>query len=71
MSRGRSGAGVIEVPRLLNQEELAALLSVDQGTIANWRRRDVLPPAVRIGRCVRWPLSDVLAWIDDHREERA
>lgn len=44
------------------------MLSVDQATIANWRRRGVLPPAVRIGRCLRWELSDVLAWIEEHRE---
>ena len=56
------------IPQLIDQEQLATALGVDVATITNWRRRRKLPPAVRIGRSVRWLATDVVEWIEEHRE---
>lgn len=59
------------LPQLVDQEQLALILGVEVGTVMNWRRRKVLPPAVCIGRSVRWLASDVTDWILEHREVSA
>lgn len=50
--------------KLLTPEELAAILCLSVQTVYNRRSNgDDLPPAVHIGRLVRYRVSDVDAWI--------
>lgn len=48
---------------LLSPEELAALLNVDDRTLAFWRSKKRGPAAVKLGRAVFYRRADVAAWI--------
>lgn len=55
--------------RLMPDEETAQMLGVTVGTLATWRsskRYDL--PFVRVGRLIRYRLSDVRQWIDTRTE---
>jgi excisionase family DNA binding protein len=56
-------ASFLEEFRLLTAKELAALLDVSLRTI--WRRRSdgSMPTPLRVGRSIRWRLSDIRNWI--------
>ena len=49
--------------RLLTTEDLAAMLRLPKRTVADWRQRSGGPPAVKIGRHVRYRPADVEAWL--------
>lgn len=65
-----SSALSLDTPdKLMPDEETAQMLGVTVGTLATWRsnkRYDL--PYVRVGRLIRYRLSDVRQWID-HRTE--
>ncbi|MDZ7673744.1 MAG: helix-turn-helix domain-containing protein [Acidimicrobiales bacterium] len=50
--------------RLLWPEEVAEVLGVPIGTLANWRYQGRGPAFVKVGRHVRYRRSDVLGWIE-------
>jgi predicted DNA-binding transcriptional regulator AlpA len=53
--------------RLLNIEELADYLGIGVGTIYGWRKGDSPvegPPAIRVGKSLRWRQQDVEEWLD-------
>lgn len=56
--------------RLLTERRTADMLGTTPGTLTVARARGVGAfsdlPWVKIGRAVRYRLSDVLAWIDEH-----
>lgn len=54
----------------LTIDELAAHLRVPVHTVRSWRRRRKGPPAVKVGRAVRFRPSDVAAWLADQTEQR-
>jgi excisionase family DNA binding protein len=49
--------------RLLTVRELADLLQVPPKTIYTWRYKRMGPPAVRIGRYLRFRAEDITAWL--------
>ncbi len=53
---------------LLSIEELAEYLGVPITTIYDWRVDGKGPCGVRVGRHVKFTVSDVLAWIDEQRD---
>lgn len=55
---------------LLTQDEVAAWLRVKPSTLKTWRTRGGGPPAVTIGRCVRYERSAVEAWLKSRTEGR-
>lgn len=55
---------------LLTQEEVAAWLRVKPSTLKTWRTRGGGPPAVTIGRCVRYERTAVEAWLKARTEDR-
>lgn len=55
--------------RLLTFEELADILGCSAGHLRNLKYRGRAPIAVKLGRSVRFRLSDVRAWIDARVEE--
>ena len=52
--------------RLLWPEEVAEMLGVPVGTLANWRYQGRGPAFVKVGRHVRYRRRDVVAWIGQH-----
>ncbi len=48
---------------LLTIKELASLLKVPKSTIYGWRHQRRTPPAIKVGRHVRFRLSDVQEWL--------
>jgi excisionase family DNA binding protein len=55
---------------LLSIEDLADYLGVPVTTIYDWRVDGKGPCGVRVGRHVKFTVSDVLAWIATQRESR-
>jgi excisionase family DNA binding protein len=54
--------------RLLSIPELAAYLGVPIATIYQWRHHHRGPTGYRIGRHVRYRLSDIERWLDTQRD---
>lgn len=50
--------------RLLTAEELATYLKRPVATLYAWRYRREGPPAIRVGRELRYRESEVVAWLD-------
>lgn len=55
--------GMEHEDRLLGVHELASHLDVPVKTLYAWRYRREGPPALRVGRHLRYRWSDVQAWI--------
>ncbi|MDQ3766904.1 MAG: helix-turn-helix domain-containing protein [Actinomycetota bacterium] len=49
---------------MLSARELAAFLEVPLSTIYFWRYRGEGPRAMRVGRCLRFSMADVRAWLE-------
>lgn len=50
--------------QLLTVQELADLLQIPTKTIYTWRYKGIGPPAVPIGKYLRFRAEDVAAWLD-------
>lgn len=59
--------GILNSP-LWTIKDIAKYLAVSERTIERARNRGDLPPAVRIGRAVRYEASVVVAWALDTKE---
>jgi len=57
-----------QVDRLLTAKELGAYLSRPVATLYAWRYRGLGPPAIRVGRELRFLEEDVQRWLDTLRE---
>jgi excisionase family DNA binding protein len=56
--------------RLLTAQELAEMLRVRVETVNQWRYRGQGPRAIKSGRrFLRYRLSDVQAWLEQHAEQ--
>jgi excisionase family DNA binding protein len=53
---------------LLTEAEVADLLRVSQRTVRRWRNEGTGPPALRVGRRIRYRRSAVEAWLDRRDE---
>ncbi len=51
--------------RLISIADAARLLGVPLATLRWWRSRGLDPYGFRVGRHVKYRLSDVLRWIDE------
>ena len=49
--------------RLLNRERAAELLAVRPQTLSAWICRGGGPPYIKVGRCVRYRLTDLERWL--------
>lgn len=56
--------------RLVTPEDLAGLLSVTTGQLAQMRYLGTGPKYVKVGTRARYSLSDVRAWLDEQRRAR-
>lgn len=55
---------------LLTARAVAERLNTTEANVRMMRRRGQLPPAVKIGRRVRWRANDVDAWLANLPAER-
>ena len=55
--------------RMLAPEEVSQILSMDVRTLRSWRQAGTGPPAVRMGKYVRYPASELQAWMDSRKVE--
>jgi excisionase family DNA binding protein len=60
--------GMEHEDRLLGVDELASYLDVPVKTLYAWRYRSEGPPALRVGRHLRYRWSDVQSWIQQRIE---
>ena len=51
--------GLLQVPRDWTGRALAERLDVDVRTVRRWRHEGRLPPALQIGRSVRWKRGEI------------
>ena len=51
-------------PHLLSPDELASYLGVPKETVYQWNHRRVGPPAIKVGRHLRYRAADVERWLD-------
>ena len=52
---------------LLSMKQAAAALSISERKLWDMTDNHEIPH-VRLGRCLRYPLSDLLRWIEEHKE---
>jgi predicted DNA-binding transcriptional regulator AlpA len=57
--------------RLIDVDELAAYLAVPVKTLYAWRYRREGPPALRVGRYLRYRWSDIQRWIDQRIDQES
>ena len=65
MTTERSGS---RLSRLLTVQELADLLQIPAKTIYTWRCKRIGPPAVPMGKYLRFRVEDVAAWLEEHAD---
>ena len=53
--------------RIVTEVQAAEILQVSTRTLQSWRYRGEGPPYFRMGRLVRYRLSDLAEWLDDQR----
>lgn len=51
---------------LVDAAQAAEILGVQLQTLAAWRCRRQGPPFIKLGRCVKYKLADLNAYITDH-----
>ena len=51
--------------RLLDVQQLASYLRIPVKTQYAWRYRQVGPPAIRVGRHLRYRWEDIAGWLAD------
>lgn len=55
--------------RMLAPEEVSDLLSIEQRTLRSWRQAGTGPPAIRMGKYVRYPAAELEKWIAERTSE--
>lgn len=63
-------AGSAPEPLVTPAEVSEFLGGVPEQTLANWRSRGVGPEYHKVGKHIRYRLSEVAAWLDEQKETR-
>ena len=51
---------------LMTADELAEYLGVPRTTLHNWRQRGIGPASIKLGRHIRYKVSDVETYVNDN-----
>ena len=63
------GVFVIQVHRLLDADDLSALLGISRESLYDRRARGrAPPPEIRRGRDLRWRVEAIERWLEEQRE---
>ena len=52
----------------LSTKQVAELTGLEPATLHNWRWARKGPVFVKLGRTVRYPKADLVAWIESHKQ---
>lgn len=63
-------AGAAALEPLLSIDDVAGYLGVSVTTIYDWRVAGKGPRAIKVGRHLRFAVSDLMAWVGAQREAR-
>lgn len=63
MERGRGASAANALRPLLDIRELSRILGVAPKTIYRWAEEGTGPPALKVGRLLRWDPATVHRWI--------
>lgn len=55
-----------EVENLWDIDEVGRYLGISKNTIYGWRKANYGPPAMRIGKHLRWHPAMVITWVEEH-----
>lgn len=61
----------MEALNYVNAVTLAKSLGISKVTLYNLIKHGELPPGVKIGRCRRWSVAQVSAWLDGKTQKGA
>jgi predicted DNA-binding transcriptional regulator AlpA len=56
--------------RYIKEGEVSGITGLALQTLRNYRARGIGPVYCKIGRSVRYPLTDLLSWIDGFRVQQ-
>lgn len=56
-----------EVANLWGIDEVSRYLAVSKDTIYGWRKSDYGPPAIKVGKHLRWQSERVVAWVEEQQ----
>jgi excisionase family DNA binding protein len=59
------GSDIVDRERLLSPAELGDFLGIPVATLYRWRYHSTGPRGCRVGRHVRYRMSDVQKWLDE------
>jgi len=62
-----AATNLLEDDEMLTLSEVAAILRTPEATLRYWRHLGTGPRSFRVGRHVRYLLSDVESWVSDQR----
>jgi len=65
MTKAKDSAHPISYPTLLSEYQASAFLSITRRCIQDWRLRGTGPKYYRLGRSVRYVLSDLQQWFNE------
>jgi predicted DNA-binding transcriptional regulator AlpA len=68
--RPAHAAADADAPLVVDAKRLARLLGCGLRTLRAWDSAGKLPAPIRIGRCVRWRVSEIRAWLDAGAPDR-
>ena len=54
---------------LIRDFELAEWLNVKRSTLSRWRLRGWGPPFIKVGKCVRYKVSDVKEYLEKRKRQ--
>lgn len=54
-----------EIANLWGIDEVSRYLAVSKDTIYGWRKSDYGPPAIKVGKHLRWQSERVVAWVEE------
>ena len=64
-------SNVARLGAYVNANELIQTFGIARSTLLKLRKTGAFPKGIRIGRVLRWAVSDIQAWIDQQAEARA
>lgn len=62
------------IPKVLNErnlwdiDDVAEYLGVPKCSIYKWRQKNYGPPAIKVGKHLRWHPASVIAWVKQHEQ---
>lgn len=59
------GDAAVTEPIMLNVDRVAAMLDCSTRHVYRLEEKGQMPPALRIGACVRWPRTTIEKWITE------